>query len=79
MNIAKVLNALNAPAFLLILIGLGSFLLAGISHQNDVRTALLGAATGLISAGLLSFQHASRETSPESSVAAASTVSTEKK
>ena len=57
MNFANILTRLNIPAFALIAIGLATFKLACICQAQDIRSAVLAAATGLISAGLMSFQH----------------------
>ncbi len=44
-------------AFVLILLGIGTFGMACICHISDVRAALMSSATGMIGGGIAMFQH----------------------
>lgn len=66
MDKVKILLALNAPSLVLILIGLGTFGLACVCHAQDVRSEVMGAATGIIGAGLIAFQHQPNDASDDS-------------
>lgn len=57
LNKLQIALALNVPSLVLILIGLATFGLACVCHAQDVRSEVMGAATSIIGAGLIAFQH----------------------
>jgi len=44
-------------AFVLVMLGIGTFGMACVCHASDVRAALMSSATGMIGGGIAMFQH----------------------
>lgn len=64
MNLVCALNTLSSQvwAVVLIVLGMGTFALACVFHEGDIRAALTSSGTGMIGGGIAMLQH---QPSPE--------------
>lgn len=59
MKIVSALNAVSSQvwAVVLVMLGVGVFVLASTCHVAEVRSAMLSSGTGMIGGGIAMFQH----------------------